>query len=125
MKNLFPRLRVVLICVFSVWLLSGCVKKANTYYWGDYEKLILQMYTDADKADSKTQIERLEKDIQEAERRGRKTPPGVFAHLGFIYASVGLKDQAIEAFTQEKSRFPESVQFIDGMMNRAFERNES
>lgn len=121
----YTRLRVVLVCILSLWLSSGCQKKTNAYYWGDYESLIYQMYSDANKADAQTQMDKLEEDIQEAERRGRKTPPGVFAHLGFIYASAGLKELAIEAFTEEKTRFPESEKFINGMMNRAFKRNES
>lgn len=126
MKLTYRYIRVVILCATSVLMLSGCLAtKKNTYHWGDYESLIYKMYADTENATTDIQIERLERDIKETQKRGRKTPPGVYAHLGFIYASTGNSELAIEAFNQEKNLFPESVKFIDGMMDRAFKRNKS
>ena len=83
------------------------------------------MYTEAGTAEPNIQIERLEADIIEANAYGLKVSPGLYAHLGFMYASIGNTDLAIDAFTQEKTLFPESAKFIDGMMSRAFKGNKS
>lgn len=107
----------VMVC--SVLFLSGCASK-NTYYWGDYEQLVHDMYIEPGSADATTQIEKLTTDIQKAQSSGKPTPPGVHAHLGYMYSLQGNTSEAKTALLQEKALYPESAVLIDGMLERAF-----
>lgn len=98
---------------------TGCAVKPDHYYWGHYEPLIYDMYLRPGSADAPTQIEKLTTDIGQANSLGRPVPPGVYAHLGFMYAIAGNIAKAEESFNQEKALYPESEVLLDGMMKRA------
>ena len=117
MRNRQKSLLVGLL--FSI-LLSGCTTTQSTYYWGNYEQLIHDMYMEPGSADPVTQIQQLTDDIQIAREKGQRTPPGVHAHLGYMYSLQGNTAQAKTAFLQEKALYPESADFIDGMLKRAY-----
>lgn len=115
----FPGL--LLICSA---LASGCVSApSGHYYWGHYEELILEMYIEPGSADPLTQIEKLNEDLQQAESLGKPVPPGLYAHLGLMYAMNGNASESEAAFLLERELFPESAVLIDGMMERAL-RNQ-
>lgn len=100
--------------------LSGCAAtQPEIYHWGQYEKIIHDSYVKPGSSDTLTQIEILNVGIQQAENNGKKVPPGIFAHLGFLYATQGNASESKSAFLEEKTRFPEAAIFIDGMMTRA------
>lgn len=104
----------------GVLLMSGCVTTIpDQYYWGRYQQLLLNMYVEPGSSDSALQILQLNEDIEIAANTGRPVPPGIYAHLGFMYAIEGSVVASNEAFSEEKKRFPESAVFIDGMMGRA------
>lgn len=113
--------RRLLPCIIACNLLAaGCVAPPKThYYWGNYQTLILKMYVEPGSADPLTQIEKLTADLQQAESNGQMAPPGLYAHLGMMYAMNGDIGEAEKAFLEEKRRFPEAEVFIDGMMQRA------
>jgi hypothetical protein len=121
----FLRLIIVIFC-FSA---SGCVTPPKGpkvhYYWGNYEALLLAMYVEPGTADPFTQIEQLTVDIQQAENTGKAVPPGLYAHLGMMYALNGDASQAEAAFYQERELFPESAVFIDAMMARSLAAGEN
>ena len=98
---------------------TGCATRHDHYYWGNYEPLIYEMYLHPGAADAPTQIDKLTADIDKAHSLGKPVPPGVYAHLGFMYAIAGKIDMAESAFGQEKANYPESAVLIDGMMQRA------
>ncbi len=79
------------------------------------------MYAEPGTADPVMQIEKLTADLQQAESIGKPAPPGLYAHLGFMYAMNGDVSQAETAFNEERELFPESAVFIDGMMKRALQ----
>ena len=110
---------VLFLCMSS--LLSACMPAKNKYHWGSYESLILDMYVKPGSADPVTQVAQLTADIQQADSLGKPVPPGIFAHLGFMYAMQNNIEQAEASFHQEKSLYPESSEFLDGMMKRARE----
>lgn len=107
--------------VIGVVLLAGagCATKQDHYHWGQYESLIYAMYLHPGEADANTQIAKLSADIGEANSLGKPVPPGVYAHLGYMYAIAGQPDKAEDAFHQEKALYPESAVLLDGMMQRA------
>lgn len=90
----------------------------NLYRWGDYESLVYDMYVRPGKADPTTQITRLSADIERTRASGARVPPGVHAHLGFLYYGQGQVDAAAAEFATEKSLFPESTVFVDGILAR-------
>ena len=116
---------ILLLSALSISLFSGCTAKPTMYYWGEYESLIYKMYIEPGTAEPDVQIEKLTTDILRAKELGKKTPPGIHAHLGFMYAAAGNSALAKDAFAQEKALFPESAKFIDGMMARAFKEGKS
>ncbi len=101
-------------------LISGCPSVSTPHYhWGNYEQIIHDIYVSPGNADPVQQIDKLTTDIQQAQNSGKPVPPGVYAHLGFIYATQGKIADSQAAFAEEKTLFPESSIFIDGMVKRA------
>jgi hypothetical protein len=106
--------------VIACSILSGCATgPQDQYYWGQYESLINDMYVNAGQATPVVQIEKITQDIQQAENQGKPVPPGVYAHLGFMYSLEGNVGAATEAFNEEKSLYKDSQILIDGMLERA------
>lgn len=104
----------------SFCLLSGCSNQTKDhYYWGSYENHIYNMYIRPDKSPPLIQIQQLSQDIQSAQLKNKPIAPGVYAHLGFMYAAVGDKSKAKEAFNKERALYPESNILIDGMLKRS------
>ena len=122
--KLVPCLRLIFVafCIFA----SGCATPPQEHYhWGTYEALLLAMYVEPGSADPFMQIEQLTVDIQQAENSGKPVPPGLYAHLGMMYALNGDASQAEAAFYKERDLFPESEVLIDGMMARSLARGEN
>ena len=119
-RSVVASIKLSLILSICLFLGIGCATTSNLYYWGEYENLVYDMYNKPGAATPEVQIDKLTRDIQKAESRGQAIPPGVFAHLGVMFAAVGNQDDAIASFTEEKERFPESHILIDGMMKRAY-----
>lgn len=110
----------------SIFLVVGCAApKPEIYYWGAYEELIHDAYFKPGAADPATQIEKLNADIQKSVAQGKRIAPGIFAHLGYLYAMEGKVSQSTAAFRQEQTLYPESKVFIEGMLNRAKKNEEN
>jgi len=95
---------------------GGCVR---TYYdWRNYERSILRMYKEPEDFDLAEEIEILAKDVEKTNRKGRRVPPGVMAHLGYLYYLAG-DDRAAEAhFRTERELFSESEILMDTLVAR-------
>lgn len=109
----------VAVLVMSVMVLQGCSTKPPMYHWGRYESLIYDMYNKPGSAPPQAQIMTLTEDIEQAQAQGLKVGPGIYAHLGFMYALTGKSTLSQEAFQTEMALFPESKAFIEGMLARA------
>ena len=75
-------------------------------------------YVGPGKIDSDTQIAKLSENIEQARAQGKPVPPGVHAHLGYLYFLQGNPSAAQQEFETEKSLFPESAVFVDGLVQR-------
>jgi len=118
------RITAVLAVVFSL-ILAGCISTPqNTYYWGNYEKVLHDMYVKPGEATPQVQITTLTTDIQQAENQGKPIAPGVYAHLGLMYSIEGNVGAAEDAFNQEKALYPDSTVLIDGMLARVKNNNK-
>lgn len=105
-------------------LLGACETTSSLYYWGDYEQLVYEMYNKPGKAPPELQVDKLSADIERAQSSGRKVAPGIHAHLGMMYASIGNMAAAEAAFANEKALYPESEVFLDGMLQRAYQAKQ-
>ncbi|HEY3302681.1 MAG TPA: DUF4810 domain-containing protein [Candidatus Binatia bacterium] len=110
-----PAFRLALL-IAAIGTLGGCAKPL--YSWGRYEDLVYEMYMKPGQADPGTQAAKLTEDIDKARAEGKPVPPGVHAHLGYIYYQQGNLAGAQQEFQTEKNLFPESAAFIDGILQR-------
>ncbi len=115
----------LMVPLMGFFLLAGCATNQEMYYWGEYEQLIHDSYIKPGSADPQTQIEKLNADLQKTENLGKKATPGIYAHLGLLYAIQGKNSQSKAAFMEERSLYPESKVFIDGMLDRAKKNEEN
>ncbi|MBL0717336.1 MAG: DUF4810 domain-containing protein [Desulfosarcina sp.] len=113
-----------MLLLLSAFIVAGCATNKDMYYWGEYEKLIHDTYIKPGSADPQTQIEKLSADLQKSEARGKQAAPGIYAHLGYLYALQGKDSQSKSAFMEELALYPESSVLINGMMNRAMQHEE-
>jgi hypothetical protein len=112
------RLGLGAFVAIAAGLAAGCAEKPQIYRWGIYEELIYDMYAKPGTADPDTQVVRLSEDISRTESEGKRVPPGVHAHLGYMYYLSGNADAALDEFATERALFPESTIFIDGVFER-------
>lgn len=116
MKILYMK---VCVSFVAVVLLSACAQQStNLYYWGDYENLIYKSYVKPGELSISEQIQLLNSDIDRAKETNKKIAPGLHAHLGYLYFVDGNANAAVEAFNREKTLYPESEHFLNGMIER-------
>jgi hypothetical protein len=97
-------------------LLTGC---DSTYYgWGRYQDHLYELFLETESFQPADEVGRLVDQIEEAEHSGRPVPPGLRAHLGYLYAKVGNQTESVRWLIAEKRAFPEATVFIDGMLAR-------
>ena len=112
------RIAQAILFLIALAVLSGCHVRPQLYYWGSYEGLIYDMYLNPGEAEPGVQIVRLTEDIQRCESEGMRVPPGVHAHLGYMYFVQGNQPLALREFETERALFPESTKFINGLIAR-------
>ena len=109
----------ILGAVVAVLLFSGCASNSTQYYWGGYESLVYKMHHTPGEVTPSIQIEQLQTDIEKAKAAGKPIPPGVYAHLGLMYAANGNKELALVSLNKEKELFPEASTFVNGLIKRS------
>lgn len=114
---MISRQAILLVGVAILWL-SGCTQHEPIYRWGVYESLIYDMYAKPGKADPGTQVAKLSEDVQRTQTEGKRVPPGVHAHLGYMYFLQGNTDAAYQEFVTERELFPESSIFVNSILKR-------
>lgn len=114
-QSAFSLLAVIsLLCASAV----GCAGPKLAYRWGIYEDLIYQSYKNPGESDPVTDAARLAEDIERTATEGLAIPPGVYAHLGYLYAAQGNLELARTHFDRELELYPESKTFIEGLTSR-------
>jgi hypothetical protein len=107
--------------VLACGMLIGCAEpgpKPPAYAWGNYESLLYDMYAKPGEATPEAQIEQLSASLEQGENSGRKAGPGVYAHLGYMQYLTGNLDAARSAFERERTLYPESAIFMDGLLKQ-------
>ncbi|HEU5295288.1 MAG TPA: DUF4810 domain-containing protein [Burkholderiaceae bacterium] len=64
------------------------------------------------------QIQEIETHAEKARAANAQLPPGLRAHLGMLYLSVGNPGRAMELWNAEKVAFPESTPYMDQLLRR-------
>ena len=91
----------------------------HTYYWwGSYDASIAAMYSTGTGFDAAAMVDRLVREVEEAEHRGERVGPGIRAHVGVLLCEAGNTARGIAFLDAEKAAFPESAPFLDGMLAR-------
>jgi len=95
----------------------GCAS-STLYQWGDYENYLYKRYNKPGSLSTQEEIILIENQLEQTYSKERMPPPGLHAHLGYLYITDGQSVRAIEHFNVEKKLFPESKFFIDGLIER-------
>ena len=96
---------------------AGASCGSTSYYdWGDYEGSVYRVTAHPDGFDLGAEIDALEQQIELSQAKERPIPPGLHAHLGYLYSVAGNAARAREHFEREKSLYPESAHFVDYLM---------
>jgi hypothetical protein len=90
------------------------------YHWNSYDERLYAHYRNPQ--DRETWVEGLKTTILEAEQRGRRVPPGVYADYGYALYEEGRLPEAIVYFGKERDQWPESRVLMDKMIRNAERR---
>ncbi len=111
----FVRRRQLWAPFFALALLSGCASQPSLYRWGDYDAQVYSHFKNTGSVDE--QIAALEK-ILATGKQTQNPGPGIYAHLGLLYAKQGREDLMRQNWEKEKALYPESAAYLDFLMNR-------
>ncbi|WP_353173778.1 DUF4810 domain-containing protein [Acinetobacter rudis] len=112
MKNLFllPLIGLALV---------GCVSTPSSLYsWGSYPEQSYLMYSQPQKASPSAQIQKLEAEVEKSKAKNLAVPPGLYAHLGLMYAEENNMNRAAEYFQLERQVYPESTVLMDRLLKQ-------
>lgn len=112
-RSLLVAVLAALACV-----LAGCETQKRLYAWPDYEASVHAVCTDFETSDLPKHLERFAKEVHAIEAEGKRLPPGVHAHLGYLYAEAGDRANARREFEEERRLFPESAVFVTRLLAR-------
>jgi hypothetical protein len=107
------RLAILLVLMGTT---AGC--RYSLYDWGSYERSTMVALCSPEVFAIGVEIERMEGEINRTEERGRTVPPGKYAYLAYLCYESGDSARAVKYFLAEKKTYPESAEFVDGMLER-------
>ena len=115
MIRLAPRLLGPLLFVLG---LAGCAQRgAPLYMWETYPRQ-QYAYLLRESISPDQQIREIETHAEKARAANAQLPPGLRAHLGMLYLSVGNPGRAMELWNAEKVAFPESTPYMNQLLKR-------
>lgn len=98
-------------------ILSACVTQKTKYSWGGYDQALYDYYKHP--ADATHYMLALRAAIDGATKNHKPVAPGVYAEYGYMLMQQHKYEDAARNFEQEKQAWPESAQFMDGMIKAA------
>jgi hypothetical protein len=98
--------------------LVGCAQSAAPLYmWETYPRQ-QYAYLLHEGMSPDQQIKEIEAHAEKARAANAQLPPGLRAHLGMLYLSVGNPGRAMELWNAEKVAFPESTPYMNQLLRR-------
>ncbi|HEY6100784.1 MAG TPA: DUF4810 domain-containing protein [Anaeromyxobacter sp.] len=99
---------------------SACAQSTSMYHWGGYDEQLYRHYKNPQ--ERAAFVEALRANILEAEQRGLRVPPGMYAEYGFALYEEGRFPDAVAYYRKEQDLWPESRPFMDKMIRNAERR---
>lgn len=116
MKVTMQKRGALVLMLAACTLLGACASQPQTMYqWEGYQPHVYR-YLRGDQASDK-QIAEMEADLEKIRAKGNTPPPGYYAHLGMLYASIGNNDKMAQNFQAEEKRFPESAPYLNYLLS--------
>jgi hypothetical protein len=109
-------MRRALLVAAMTFVLAGCAQRL--YHWGDYEDSLHVRVRDASPEGRQKAFRMLENTIEDAQRTGRRVPPGVYADYGYLLYRSQRADEAVRFFRQEAELYPEARPLMDAVISR-------
>jgi hypothetical protein len=110
--------RVLLVVLLAV-LFAGCApQKASMYYFGKTDATLYATKKEPTEENFLKLLQSLEDVITQSQQRGLKVPPGIHAHLGYLYLLEKKTEQATASFNEEKRLYPEATVFMERMIEK-------
>jgi len=98
-------------------ILFGCGQ--TIYDWGDYESSIYRLNHMPADFNFAGEIDLLTTEVNQTVMERKLVPPGKYMYIGYLHSLNNDTQTAFKYFELEKSTFPESAVFIDGVIKRA------
>ncbi len=106
---------VGILAVLVAAEMTGC--GSSLYQWSGYDGSIAVFYAHRDDDTQARQVKSLSRQVEKSQRAGR-VPPGMLAHLAYLYYLNGDTTTASEYLRAEREAFPESAQFVDFILRQ-------
>lgn len=98
---------------------GACAERKSLYDWDGYEESLYVLWCRPDAFQNQEQLQKTEAALHRARVEGRRPPPGVQAHAGFLNLQAGRHDAAMQWFAAERETYPESAVFMDRLLGKA------
>lgn len=111
---------LLLLPLLGMLLLAGCASP-YLYEWGDYDQWLYENYKNP-KDDEELYVDLTALITRYESRKNPGTKPmapGLYAEYGFLLMRRGENERAIEYYNKEKALWPESIVFMDSMIQVA------
>ena len=113
---------VVMIALVGFTLQAVACAAPTRYYWGDYENRLLAAYKNPqEEAAFATHLRLI---IDEAKKKDKRVPPGIYAEYGYSLYRAGDSESAAIYFQQEADAWPESSALMLRLINRMKQLSE-
>jgi len=100
------------LLLIPILFLTGCA--TQRYPWEGYDNSLYAYYKHPEY--KQKYIEKLNHIIVDAEQRGVKVPPGIYAEYGYMLYEAKSYDKAIVYFEKERGLWSESAYFMEKMI---------
>ncbi len=107
------QMKLLQFFIFVSLACSAACGPKPLYSWGSYGQSVDRMYVDSEKFNPGEEVALLLEEIESIEESGDRVPPGMHAHLGYLYSLMGDETGAVRQLEMEKNKFPESTVFMD------------
>ena len=105
-------------------VLTGCATSKSIYYWGDYSESAYELKHEPSEKSLSEHKNVLMDIVENAERKHKKIPPGIFAELAKIELDANNIEGAKQLLEQEKAHFPESARMVE-VLYQLMDKKES
>lgn len=114
-------LRLALFLSFCTIMVTGCVRDDRMYCHDTSYTMALYKYL-KDDPDYQSQLELMNEYFDQALSDGKKVAPGAYAHYALLMSKVGDEGEMKKFLEKEKAAFPDSIHYIDFLINFAKEK---